>query len=188
MAQGLHYEMKSRLCIVVAALSLSACSSKDSANTAATTPASKSTNIAALTPPTSSPGEPTANDISNYPLDMDKMDKWMAVLRGFAMEALSDSTLRNLGKIDLNASTSASIQRLESNPVAQRVLSSAGMSAHDYIMTTAAYIQAATTTDLVKSHPGYKIPAGQSTKNIDFLKQHGAELDAKMKQGATKKK
>lgn len=179
--------MTSRLCIVVAALSLSACSSKDSASSAATTPASKSTNIAALTPSSASTREPTAADVSNYPLDMDKMDKWMAVLRGFAMEAQNDSTLKDVGKINASASTSASIQRLESNPAAMKVLSSAGMSARDYIMTTAAYLQAEMTASLIKSQPGYKVPAGQSMKNIDFLNQHGAELEAKMKQGVKKK-
>ena len=186
MPYGLHYDMIPRLCIVLAALSLTACSSRDSAKRAATTPASKSTNIDALTAPVA-PGEPTAVDISKYPLTMDKMDKWMAVLRGFAKEVKNDSTLRDVGKVDANASTAASIQKLESNPVAQRVLSSAGMTARDYVMTTVAYIQASTTASLMKSQPGYKASAEQSTMNVDFLNQHGAELDAKMKQGAKKK-
>lgn len=173
--------------VVVAAFSLSGCSSKDSADSAATTPAAKSTNIAALTSPTAPTGDPTAAEISNYPLDMNKMDRWMAVLRGFAMEAKNDSAMRDVGRIDANVPMASSIQRLESNPRAARVLSSSGMSARDYVMTTAAYLQAVMTASLLKSQPGFKVPAGQSTANIDFLNQHGAELDAKMKQGIKKK-
>jgi hypothetical protein len=48
-------------------------------------------------------------------------------------------------------------------------------------MTSMAYLQAGMTAGLLKSTPNYKVPAGQNMKNIDFINQHGAEIEATMK-------
>ncbi len=63
----------SRAAIVLAGSVLFACTAKDASQNA--TPDS-SAGVAASPAPSTPAGEPTANDISNYALDMDKMRKW----------------------------------------------------------------------------------------------------------------
>jgi hypothetical protein len=161
---------------ITAAFALAACSKKDS-SVAADAAATGS----AATPAAAPAGEPTANDVSNYELNMDRMRRWVAAMKGFAAEAERDSAAAEAMAMDQNASTAQLVARLESHPLAKRVLSQAGLSARDYVWTTAAYMQAAMTAGLMQM-PNAKAPEGMNMKNVEFVKAHNAELEAMMRQ------
>jgi hypothetical protein len=65
--------------------------------------------------------------------------------------------------------------------MASAALKANGISAHDFVMTTLAYMQASMAAGMLKSVPNYKVPAGMNMKNIDFMNQHGPELEKSMK-------
>jgi hypothetical protein len=154
-----------------------ACTPKDSAPAASTAGADTS-----AASPASTPGaEPTANDISNYKLDMGKMSKYSAAIRGFASLARTDSAAAEAMSSNANESTAQMIAKLEATPAAMKVLRDAGLSAKDYVWITAAWLQAAMTQGVLAANPDAKLPEGQSTQNIEFIKAHKAELEAMTK-------
>jgi hypothetical protein len=174
--------MKSKLIPLAMALALSACSAKDNASTASSGATSAAASPAPATSTVASAGDPSANDISNYTLDMDKMNRWMNTMKALAAEARKDSTIEDALSMDADKSVAQTVAKMESFPAAKRALASSGMSASDYVMTSLAYMQAAMAAGMVKSVPNYKVPAGQNLKNIEFYNQHGAEIDKQMKQ------
>lgn len=125
--------------------------------------------------------EPTASDFSNYRLDMDKMRKYAAAIKGFSALPPSDTAGVSGLNMSGNESTAQTISKIESNPVARRVLADAGLSAKDYVWITAAYLQAAMTQGLIEVSPEAKIPEGQNLQNLEFLKANKPELEALMK-------
>jgi hypothetical protein len=165
--------------VVIAAFAIAACAKKDSGTSdttaAGAAPAPTATASAAPT------GEPTANDVSNYELNMDRMRKWVAAMKGFAAEAKRDSTAAAAMAMDQGASTAQMIAGLERNPLAHRVLRQAGLSARDYVWTTAAYMQAAMMAGVMQM-PNAKAPEGMNMKNVEFMKAHNAELETMMKE------
>jgi hypothetical protein len=165
--------------IIIAALVLAACAKKDAATVDTT--ASGAPPVATAETAPALVGEPTANDVSNYELSMDRMRKWIAAMKGFAAEAKRDSTAASAMQMDQNASTSQMIANLERHPLAKRVLSQAGLSARDYVWTTAAYMQAAMTAGVMQM-PGAKAPEGMNMKNVEFVKAHNAELETMMRE------
>jgi hypothetical protein len=172
--------MKSRIIPLTLALTLGACSAKENSS-ATSAPASAPASPAPATS-SASAGDPSANDISNYTLDMDKMNHWMATLKALGTEIKKDTTVADVINMDGDQTVEQSVAKLEASPAAKRALAASGMSARDYIMTSLAYMQAGMAAGLMKSVPGYKVPAGQNMKNVDFYKQHAAEFDKQMKQ------
>jgi hypothetical protein len=167
----------SRTATVLTFIALMACS-KDKAPAAGTTGDSGA--VAALPADAAPPvtGEPTANDISNYKLDMDKMRKFAAAMKGFKSLGKQDSMALEAAGSENNESTAQTIARLERSPVAVRVLREAGLTPRDYVWITAAWLQAAMTQGVLESSKDAKLPAGQNPQNIEFLKAHKAEMDA----------
>jgi hypothetical protein len=170
----------SRLALAVSAGLVVACSSKDAATEGAATGSPPATGDA----PNIAPGaEPTANDISNYKLDMDKMRKYVAANKNLAAAAKDDPTAMADNEANSNnQSTAQMIARLESHPAAKRALSQAGLTAKDYVWITAAWLQAAMTQGILDGTPGAKAPEGQNMQNVDFLRANKAELEAMMSQ------
>lgn len=160
------------LALALAGVAL-ACSSKDS-------PPESATSV--YGPAASATSEPTANEISNYELDMDKMRKWATAIKGFS--ALSAQDTAALAAMDMgsNSPTSVMIAKIEANPVARDVLSKAGISAKDYVWTMAAYLQAGMTEAVLSSSPNATLPEGQNRHNVDFVRTHKAELEQLMKE------
>ena len=166
---------------VLTFFALAACSSKDSTPAAGTT----DTGAVAVAPSESLPSsaEPTANDISNYKLDMDKMRKYAAAMKGFESLSKQDSmALESMGPSSNNESTAQTIARIERSPVATKVLRDAGLTPKDYVWITAAWLQAAMTQGILESTKGATMPAGQNPQNVEFIKAHKAELDALAKE------
>lgn len=160
---------------VIAALALAACTAKDAKQTSSAASATGDTPVVATAPASSA--EPTAEDISNYPLDMDKMRKWAATMKYLGEVAQSDPTVGDAVRMGNNESTAQTIAKLEANPKTRDALRRAGWSARDYVWTTAAYLQAGMTQGVLASTPGAKVPAGQSMKNVEFLRAHAKEID-----------
>jgi hypothetical protein len=156
---------------MLALAALAACSPRDSAQIA--TPDTQRGSPGA-TPAT----EPTANDISDYRLDMEKMKKYSIAIRGFATLAKTDSAAADAMSSNANATTAQMIARLENNPAAMGVLHEAGLTAQEYVWITAAWLQAAMTQGVLESSSDAKIPEGQNPQNLEFLKAHKAELEA----------
>jgi hypothetical protein len=155
-----------------------ACGSKDSA------PAAASETPAAAPATSSAPdvSEPSANDISNYKLDMDKMTKYANAMKGFGALGHKDSTALEAISTDANENMAQSIAKIEASPIAMNVLRNAGLSAKDFVWITAAWLQAGMTQGMLESVKGAKLPDGQNAQNIEFLKAHKAELDAMTKE------
>ncbi len=150
-----------------------ACTTKD-APPAATRPDTPS-------PSAASGREPTANEVSNYRLDMDKMRKWTTAIKGFTALGPQDSAALAAMDMGSNEPTSVMIAKIESNPVAREVLRKAGISAKDYVWIMAAYVQAGMTEAVLSSSPEAKVPEGQNPQNVQFVRSHRAELEELMK-------
>jgi hypothetical protein len=168
---------RTRPLVVIAALALAACTAKDSNGTSSAAAATTAdTPVVAAASPSSS-AEPTSEDISNYPLDMDKMRKLANTMKYLGEAAQSDSTIGDAARMGNNESTAQTIAKLEANATTRAALRRAGWSARDYVWTTAAYLQAGMTQGVLASTPGTKAPAGQSMKNVEFLRTHAKEID-----------
>jgi hypothetical protein len=167
--------IRPRYALAFASLIAAGCSTKDSGTADSAAVASAPVTAA---PTTSFPVEPTANDISNYKLDMDKMRKYSAAIRGFATIAKTDSSAADAMSSKANESTVQMIAKLEGNPTAMRVLNQAGLSARDYVWITAAWLQAAMTHGAMEANPNAKLPEGQNPQNVQFIREHKAELEA----------
>jgi len=159
-----------------------ACKSKDVSP--ADSAAAAGADVAASTSeiPSTSGAEPTANEVSNYRLDMDKMRRYTAALKGFSTLSAQDSAAAAaMGSSSSNESTAQMIARIEGNPIAMRELRKAGLSAKEYVWITAAWLQAAMTQGMLESSPEAKLPEGQNPQNVEFLKANKAELERLMK-------
>ncbi len=122
--------------------------------------------------------DPTAVDISNYELTMDRMRRYAAAIKGFsAMSEEDSSILAAMSSGSANESTAQMIARIESSPVAMRVLKENGLTAQDYVWITAAYIQAAMTQGLLEASPQAQVPDGQSSRNVEFLRANRVEIE-----------
>jgi hypothetical protein len=168
---------------LVIAASVAACSGSD-ADTAA-----KADSISAASAANAvlaSEPQPTAIDISNYELDMDKMRRYAAAIKGFSALPPGDTAGMSGLTMSSDESSAQTIAKLEAHPGARRVLSEAGLSASEYVWITAAYLQAAMTQGLLQVSPSTKIPAGQSRRNVDFLVANKAELESIMKDAGMK--
>ena len=108
---------------------------------------------------------------------MDKMRKWANTMKYLGEAAQTDSTAVDAARIGSNESTAQTIAKLEANAATRAALRKAGWSAKDYVWTTAAYLQAGMTQGVLASTPGAKVPAGQSMKNVEFLRAHSKEID-----------
>jgi hypothetical protein len=168
--------ISSRIFALAAAVTLTAaCAKKDGAGDSA----SSQTAAASSAPAAAStlPANPTSEDISNYPLDMDKMRKLKASMASMEATAKADPTA-SISSGSNNETAAQTIARIESSPSMRRAIEQAGWSVTDYVWTTAAMLQAAMMEATLASTPGAKLPAGHNPRNIEFIKAHKAELDA----------
>ena len=168
----------SRSATVLTFIALAACSSKDSP------PAAGDSSAVAAAPEASSSmsAEPTPNEISNYKLDMGKMRKYAAAMKGFQSLGKQDSMALEAMGSGGSETTAQTIARIENSPIAMRVLRDAGLTPKDYVWITAAWLQAAMTQGILETSKEAKLPEGQNPQNIEFLKANKAELDAMTKE------
>lgn len=163
----------------LAVLLVTACGPKD--DTADVTASGPTAEPAASAPAGSTTGEPNAIDFNNYPLDMDKMKKWVTTTKLFRDAAKTDGAVENLSVVKLDRSTSEWIAGLEGNAATRDALQKAGWSAKDYVWTTTAWLQNAMVEESVSTVPGATYPAGTNRKNIDFVKANKKEIGEMVK-------
>lgn len=155
----------------LAALGGVACSKDNSRS------ASDGNATAAFPTPVSSAAEPTANDISNYTLTMDRMTRWANTIKYLEEAAKADTSIQSALRMSAQENTAQTIARLEGHPAARAALRKAGWSAKDYVWTTAAWMQAAMTEGILGSTPGATLPEGQNPKNVEFLKANKKAIE-----------
>ena len=167
--------IRSRILALVVVTLTAACAKKDGAGDSGAAQASGGAPVASAA--SARPGNPTSEEIANYPLDMDKMRKLQASMASMEASAKADPTARiSSGSNDETAAQT--IARIESTPLMRRAIEQAGWSVSDYVWTTAAMLQAAMMEATLASTPGAKLPAGYNPRNIEFIREHKAELDA----------
>jgi hypothetical protein len=154
-------------------LALVACSTENSAQAPSQKAESSKPGVTAA-----STAEPTTEEISRYPLDMDKMRKLTTTMRILGEDAQGDATAADAVRMGNNDSVAQMIAKLEGNATTRAALRKAGWSAKDYVWTMTAFLQAGMMQGVLASTPGAKLPTGQSPKNIEFLKTHQREIDA----------
>lgn len=122
----------------------------------------------------------TTSDLRTFTLDMGKMRRYAA-----AAKALDEESKRNPSVvIDVNIGKepiSESIATVERNDFVTDLLKRAGTTPRDFVMTMGAYLQAATTSAALDANPSARIPAGQSSDNVEFVRSRRAEIDKVMR-------
>lgn len=158
---------------LIALLLLTGCSTSDSSRAA-----TADTAAGPAYSQTATAHEPTANDIADYKLDMDKMRKYAAAMKGFSALAKTDSAAAGMMETHPNETTAQIMRRIESSPAAMKVLREVGLTPKDYVWITAAWLQAAMTQAVLESSKEARLPEGQNAQNIEFLQAHRTELEA----------
>ena len=166
--------IRSRILPLVAAVLTAACATKDGAGDSASAQPTGSAPAASAV--STLPANPTSEDISNYPLDMDKMRKLQATMK--SLEAAASANPGSMSSGSNSETAAQTIARIESNPTERRAIEQAGWTVRDYVWTTAAMLQASMMEGTLASTPGAKLPAGHNPRNIEFMKAHKAELEA----------
>ena len=120
------------------------------------------------------------SDLRTYTLDMDKMRRYAV-----AAKALDDESQRNPSVvIDVNIGkepVSESIATVERNDFVTDLLKRTGTTPRDFVMTMAAYLQAASTSAALDANPSARIPAGQNADNVEFVRARRAEIEKVLK-------
>ena len=151
-----------RSCVGLIGLLASACGSDDKPVAAADT--------------TTTIVRDATSDLRTYTLDMDKMRRYAA-----AAKALDEESQRNPSVvIDVNIGkepVSESIATVERNDFVTDLLKRTGTTPRDFVMTMAAYLQAATTSAALDANPSARIPAGQNADNVEFVRARRAEIE-----------
>lgn len=172
---------------------LSGCSKPASGDAPATAPAATSSAAAtgdAPAPASAARPHATETAASGFVLDMDKVDAYYATIGKLAEMAKSDpSPAGNDDEgddddpiaMDASESIDAYIARIEADPKAKRMVTSAGMSVPDYAHTNAALLEGMMAAGMMEATGKTAVPAGINPQYVEFAQQHKAELDAKMK-------
>lgn len=163
----LHRSILSALAI----MALAACSSGDTASRAGGEVGAS----AAATP------RLTDVSVHEYDLDMDKVRKWLGGMDALMTAARQDSSVAAAIASNGNETTGQTIAKLEGNAKAREILTAAGLSPREYVMTMTAYLQAAMVDAAERASPPGKAPSEVNRKNVDFVREHRAELEPLVK-------
>jgi predicted small secreted protein len=163
-----------RIFALIAAVLTAACATRDGAGDSAS--AQSTAGAPAASAASTLPANPTSEQISEYPLDMDRMRKLQATMKSLEAAARANPGSMSSGS---NSETAAqTIARIESNPTERRAVERAGWTVSDYVWTTAAMLQASMMEGTLAATPGAKLPPGHNPRNIEFMKAHKVELEA----------
>ena len=126
------------------------------------------------------------NDVSEagFELTMDKVDAYFATLAGITRMVQADPSLgtdENDDRVSMDASESVDeyIARLEADPVAKRMVTSAGMSVSDFAYTSSAMIEGMMVAGMMEATGNATIPEGVNPQYVRFAREHKDELAAK---------
>ena len=171
---------------------LAACS-KPAAADATTDPADSAASAATASDDrTSEDAAPKQTDTaaSGFVLDMGKVDAYYATLVKIGKMASTDPSLGDDQDgdgeeddpvaMDASESIDAYIARMEADPRAKRLVTSAGMSVSDFAHTNAAMLEGMMTAGMMEATGKKDVPAGINPQYVEFVRTHKAELEAKL--------
>jgi hypothetical protein len=173
------------LALVVALVALAACSKPAGTEGAAVAPDAAAT--AAPAAPADAP-KATETAASGFVLDMAKVDAYYATIGKITEMSMADPSLTT-GKdgeeddrvsMDASESVDEYIARVEADPKAKRLVTSAGMSVSDFAHTNAAMLEGMMAAGMMEATGKKEIPAGINPQYVEFARQHKAELEAKI--------
>jgi hypothetical protein len=126
------------------------------------------------------PGVATAQDrdtqeVQRYVLTDAGLAKYTAATKKLA--ALPGNPAGACNDDGETGSIAAAAAKLEATPGAKAAVTSAGMTAHEYIVFSFSLLQNSLAAWAV-SQPGGTLPPGVSQANVDFYKKHAAEIDS----------
>ena len=124
--------------------------------------------------------QPADTTGANYVLTMDKVDAYIATIGKVAAAAHDDPAMDDIAAMEGDESIDQFVARTEANPQAARILTSAGMSVREFAQTSEALMAGMMTAGALESGALKKIPDGIDPGYVDFVKQHKAEITAKM--------
>ena len=172
--------------VLAATFALAACGKKDAApgdTTAAAT--------AATSAPAPSSGGDDLADVTSYKLSMDKIDKYIAAQPALTakMKSMSQAErdavkARNEGRDNSNASIDDMARNIESEPVMNDAIRSAGLSAREFALITMSMMQSAMAASVLKMRPNDNQDSliremKANPDNIKFYREHEAEITRK---------
>jgi hypothetical protein len=164
-------------------LSLLACAAcTQTTSPPATTGAAAPAGDASATASAATPA-PIADDAaadSGYVLTMDKVDAYYATIAKISSMAGGDDDADDITAMDADESVDQYIARIQADPKATAVITSAGMSVSDYAHTNEAMLAGMMTAGALESGALKKIPDGINPQYVKFVQDHKAELAAKV--------
>ena len=121
-----------------------------------------------------------SDSIDNFELTMANVDAWM-----HAQKALGEA-VKKYPSLDpaINISEENDAQyvaRLDASPEMKAAIESAGMSVRDYAYTSQSLVATLMAVGAVEAGQLKEIPEGINPRNVDFVKAHRAEIEARMK-------
>lgn len=187
-----------RACAALAALTLTAaCAKKDSTNNGGDTGSAAASTSAAGTAPSTAPStaasgmtqgqqQDVRNAIHDYRLSDDNVNKVIEVTQKMRALQTSNPQLaaameQEHGDVNDAKSIDEAAARLEAIPPVKAILSSAGLSARDYLLTTFTLMEAGAAYQFQKAGklpPNSELAKDVSPENLAYVGSHQAQLRA----------
>jgi hypothetical protein len=153
-----------------------ACSQNPQASAAATTAPTASAGEAAGAPAADAVAEPD----TGFVLTMDKVDAYYATIAKLSTMSGEDAPSDDVTAMNGDETVDQYIARIEADPQAKRLITSAGMSVSDYAHTNEALTVGMMTASALSSGALKSIPAGINPQYVEFAKAHKTELADKL--------
>lgn len=175
--------------LAIAAVVVLAACSKPAGDAAAVAPAAGEAPTAA---PVDAGTAPAGTDTaaSGFVLDMARADAYYATLAQIARMSKAESSPAagngddgeedDVIAMDASESIDAYIARMEADPEAKRLVTSAGMSVRDFAHTNAAMLEGMMAAGMMEATGRKEVPEGINPQYVAFVQEHKAELEAKM--------
>lgn len=125
---------------------------------------------------------------AGFVLDMSGVDAYYATIGRISAMYQADPSLA-LGKdgeeddpvaMDASESVEEYVARIEADPKARRLVTSAGMSVSDFAHTSAALLEGMMAAGVMEATGKTEVPEGINPQYVAFAQQHKAELQAKL--------
>jgi hypothetical protein len=135
----------------------------------------------------SSQADEDLQDIQEFELTMDRIDKYIAAQRSLALAAKNMSEADREAasmSMDQNASLDDMVRATEASEVTSKAARDAGLSPREYVMIGLAYFQSAMASAVMQMQPNANQDSlaremEANPANINFIKVNEAELTAK---------
>lgn len=132
--------------------------------------------------PAETAGEPAAApaDESDYVLNMDDVDAYLATMGKIAVAARENPELEDIAAMDAEESVDAFAARLEADPTARTLVTSGGLEVREFAEVGSALLAGLMTAGAMETGALKAIPDGIDPRHVEFARTHMAELKAKV--------